>query len=173
MRSAGDEGFSVLLSRWLILATMREMDLHGLTVDEALRVFIEFYNRQFRSGSREPLRIVHGYGSTEKGGKIRVKLRAFLEVGTGSLEWKTGEDLEGNPGVTIVYPRKVLNAREDQLAADVLEFCAIPRTESKIAGEFRKHSPREIKQAIRSLVRQGLVKEILKGSHETYVRKEM
>src|SRR5437016_3458865 len=165
-----DEGFSILLSLWHILATMHELDLHGLTVDEALKVFVEFYNRHVRSSPREPLRIVHGYGSTEKGGKIRVKLRAFLEVGAGSLEWKTGEELEGNPGVTIVYPRKVLHAREDQLAAGVLEFCSIPRTESKIAGEFRKHLPREIKQAIRSLVRQGLLKEVLKGGHETYVR---
>jgi hypothetical protein len=148
---------------------MHELDLHGHTVDEALKIFVEFYNRHVRS-SREPLRIIHGYGSTEKGGKIRKNLRVFLEVGAGSLEWKPGEDVEGNPGVTIVYPRKVLHAREDQLAAGILEFCSIPRTESKIAGEFRKHAPREIKEAIRSLVRRGLMKEILKGGHETYVR---
>jgi hypothetical protein len=149
---------------------MRELDLHDHTVDEALRVFVEFYNRHVRSSSREPLRIIHGYGSTEKGGKIRVKLRSFLEVGAGSLEWKPGEDAEGNPGVTIVYPRKVLHASEDQLAAAILEFCSIPRTESKIAGEFRKHAPREIKEAIRALVRQGQLKVVLKGGHETYVR---
>src|ERR1700733_8517004 len=104
-----------------ILATMRELDLHDHTVDEALRVFVEFYNRHVRSGSREPLRIIHGYGSTEKGGKIRKKLRLFLESGAGSLEWKTGEDVEGNPGVTIVYPKKILQAREAQLAGDILE----------------------------------------------------
>ena len=149
---------------------MRELDLHDHTVDEALRVFVEFYNRHVRSGSREPLRIIHGYGSTEKGGKIRKKLRLFLESGAGSLEWKTGEDVEGNPGVTIVYPKKILQAREAQLAGDILEFCSIPRTESKIAGEFRKHAPREIKEAIRTLVRQGQLKELLKGGHETYVR---
>ena len=39
------------------MSAMTEMDLHGLTVDEALRVFVEFYNRRVRS-SREPLRIV-------------------------------------------------------------------------------------------------------------------
>jgi hypothetical protein len=149
---------------------MRELDLHDHKVDEALRVFAEFYNSRVRGSSREPLRIIHGYGSTEKGGKIRKKLRIFLETGSGSLEWKTGEDVEGNPGVTIVYPRSVLHAREDQLAAGILEFCSTPRTESKIGGEFRKHTPREIKDAIRALVRQGQLKETLKGGRGTYVR---
>jgi hypothetical protein len=168
-RSIG-EAFSILPKSWHILATMRELDLHDHTVDEALRVFVEFYNRHVRSSLPEPLRIIHGYGSTEKGGKIRKKLRAFLEAGSGSLEWKTGEDVEGNPGVTIIYPRRVLHAREDQLVAGILEFCSIPRTESKIAGAFRKHTPQEIKSAIRALVRQGGLKVILKGGHETYVR---
>src|SRR5437016_851488 len=117
---------------------MFELDLHGLTVDEALRVFVDSYNRHVRSGSREPLRIIHGYGSTEKGGKIRPKIRTLLETAAASLDWKSGEDLlEGNPGITIVYPRKILHARENQLSAAILEFCSIPRTESKIAGEFR------------------------------------
>src|SRR5947209_20578164 len=108
---------------------MHELDLHGLTVDEALKVFVEFYNRHVRKSSREPLRIIHGYGSTEKGGKIRQKIRIFLDRGGDSLNWKTGEEVEGNPGVTIVYPRKILHAREDQLAGDILEFCSIPRSE--------------------------------------------
>src|SRR5205085_10572402 len=105
---------------------MHELDLHGLTVDEALKVFVEFYNRRVHSSSREPLRIIHGYGSTEKGGKIRQKIRVFLEVCGDNLEWKPGEDIEGNLGVTIVYPRKILHAREDQLAGDILELCPIP-----------------------------------------------
>src|SRR5436309_2752352 len=134
---------------------MNELDLHGFTVDEALRVFVEFYNRHVHGSSREPLRIVHGYGSSEKGGKIRLRIRALLEVGAASLDWKPGEDVEGNPGVTIVYPRKILATFQNQLAADILAFCSIPRTESKIAGEFRKNSALEIKEAIRTLVRQG------------------
>src|SRR5687768_9713451 len=109
---------------------MHELDLHGLTVDEALRVFAEFYNRHVRSNSRAPLRIIHGYGSSEKGGKIRHRIRLLLESSTGVVTWKPGEDIEGNPGVTIVYPEKVLRALEDQLGAAILEFCSIPRTES-------------------------------------------
>jgi len=149
---------------------MHELDLHGLSVDEALRVFVEFYNRHIRSGSREPLRIVHGYGASGQGGKIRRKIRALLEGSAVSLDWKAGEDLEGNLGVTIVYPRKILHAREDQLATDILAFCSIPRTESKITGEFRNYAAREIKQAIRTLVRQDQMKEVFKDGRETYVR---
>ena len=151
---------------------MAEVDLHGHTVDEALRIFIDVYNRHVRSRSKESLRVIHGYGSTTEGldgGRIRRKIRTFLEGAADSLDWKPGEDLEGNPGVTIVFPRKILATFQNQLAADILAFCSIPRTESKIAGEFRKNSALEIKEAIRTLVRQGQLKIAAKGDRETYV----
>ena len=149
---------------------MLELDVHGLTVNEALKVFVEFYNRHARSSSREPLRVIHGWGSSGEGGKIRTKLRQLLTDAQPNLEWKAGEDLEGNPGVTIVYPRKVIQPRENELEAEILEFCSIPRTESKIAGQFRKYEPREIKQAIRTLLRRGQIKEITRVNHTAYVR---
>ena len=151
---------------------MQELDLHGHTVDEALSLFVDFYNRQVRRRSEESLRIIHGYGSTKEageGGKIRRKIRAILAGAAGSLDWRPGEDVEGNPGITMVFPRKVLQPLQDELSAAILTFCSIPRTESKVAGEFRKHAPREIKQAIRALVRQGQLRTILKGDRETYV----
>jgi len=149
-----------------------EVDLHGHTVDEALRIFIDVYNRHVRSRSKESLRVIHGYGSATEGldgGRIRRKIRTFLEGAADSLDWKPGEDLEGNPGVTIVFPRKILATFQNQLAADILAFCSIPRTESKIAGKFRKNSALEIKEAIRTLVRQGQLKIAAKGDRETYV----
>lgn len=148
---------------------MIDLDVHGLTVDEALKVFIEAY-RHARSSSREPLRIIHGWGSSGQGGKIRLKLRQLLAGAVPSLEWKAGEDVEGNPGITIVYPRKPIHPGGNQLATAVLEFCSTPRTESKIAGQFRKYTAREVKAAIRLLVRQELMKEIPKGDHVVYVR---
>ena len=151
---------------------MHELDLHEHTWDEALRVFVDFYNRHVQTGARAPLRVIHGYGSTGGDGRIRRKIRAFLGEAAASLDWKPGEDLEGNPGVTIVYPRKVLPAPGDQLAREILVFCSIPRTESKIAGKFRKYGPREIKEGIRSLVRQGQLKQIIKASSETYVNSD-
>ena len=148
---------------------MPELDLHGRTSDEALRVFVQVYNQHVRRGSRESLRVIHGYGSTGEGGKIRRKIRAFLETADANLEWKCGEDVEGNPGLTIVYPGQALPSLENELASKMLHFCSIPRTESKIAAEFRKYSPREIKLVIRTLVRQGRIQEVLKGGRQTYV----
>jgi hypothetical protein len=152
------------------ISAMLELDVHGLTVNEALKVFVEFYNRHVRSSSRQPVRVIHGWGSSGEGGKIRPKLRQLLAEAGPNLEWKPGEDLEGNPGVTIVYPRKIIHPRENELEAAMLEFCSIPRTESKIAGQFRKYEPREIKQVIRSLVRRGEMREILKAARSTYIR---
>src|SRR5213080_2399013 len=151
---------------------MAEVDLHGHTVDEALRIFIDVYNRHVRSRSKESLRVIHGYGSATQGldgGKIRRKIRAFLEGAADSLYWKPGEDLEGSPGVTVVFPRKIVPTTQNQLAADIPAFCSIPRPESKIAGEFRKNTALEIKEAIRTLVRQGQLKIAAKGDRETYV----
>jgi hypothetical protein len=148
---------------------MPELDLHGHTVEEALRLFIDFYNRHVRSGSQS-VRVIHGYGSSGEGGKIRRKIRLFLEGEAGSLDWRPGEDVAGNPGVTIVFPRRLLPEPGNQLASDILEYCSIARTESKIAGQFRKHPARDIKLAIRALVRQGRLKTILKGGPETFVR---
>ena len=148
---------------------MCELDLHGYTTDEALRIFVDVYNRRMQSGSCTALRLIHGYGSSGEGGKIRRSIRAFLQGAAESLGWVSGEELEGNPGITVVHPKKLLPSIGNQLAAAILVFCSIPRTESKIAGEFRKYGQREIKQAIRSLVRQAQMKEILKGGRETYV----
>ena len=149
---------------------MVELDVHGLTVEEALKMFVEFYNRHVRSSSQEPLRVIHGWGASGEGGKIRLKLRQFLAQAVPDLDWKAGEDVEGNQGVTVVYPRKAIRVREEQLASAILEFCSTPRTESKIAGQFRRYTPREVKKTIRLLVQQGRMKEIHKRDHPAYVR---
>jgi hypothetical protein len=149
---------------------MRELDLHGLTVDEALKTFVHFYNHRIKSGPQEPIRVVHGYGSSGEGGRIRLRLREFLTGAESSLDWKPGEDAEGNLGVTIVYPRKILLERDEQLAAGILEFCSTARTESKIAGEFRNYDAKEIKQAIRALLRRARLKEIVKSGRSLYIR---
>src|SRR5205807_2549016 len=88
--------------------TMIELDVHGLTVREAVDAFVDFYNHHLRNASREPIRIIHGWGSSGDGGKIRLKLRQFLAEASGELDWKSGEDVEGYMGVTIIYPRKAI-----------------------------------------------------------------
>jgi hypothetical protein len=149
---------------------MRELDLHGLSIDDALTTFEDFYNGRIKDDSKEAIRVIHGYGASGEGGRIRTKLRELLKSAPKSLDWEAGEDAEGNIGVTIVYPRKTLAAREEQLTAAILAFCSIPRSESKIAGEFRKHDAREIKQTIRALLRQLRLEEIIKNGRTAYVR---
>jgi len=151
---------------------MHELDLHGYTVDEALRLFVDYYNRHLQRGATGPIRVIHGYGSTGQGGKIRPKFREYLNEVLGKLDWIPGERVEANDGITIVYPRQTLPTREKRLEQDILVFCSAPRTESKITGQFRKDSPAEIKRAIRNLVRSGRLREVFKGNHQTYVRIE-
>lgn len=146
---------------------MVELDLHGHTVDEALKVFRVFYNKHAGAGAR--LRIIHGYGAVSESAKILKKLREFLATASSSLDWKRGEDVEGNPGVTIVYPRKKLPSAENDLQKEILRLCSVPRTESKIAGQLRKYPPREIKAALRALVRRGDLRSKVKGSETLFV----
>jgi hypothetical protein len=145
---------------------VHELDLHGYTVDEALKAFLVFYNKNAGSGAR--LRIIHGYGAVSESARILRKLREFLAAAGSSLEWKRGEDVEGNPGVTIVFARKKLPSAENLLEKEILEFCRVPRTESKIAGQLRQHPPREVKALLRALVRRGELTAVVKGSETTF-----
>lgn len=83
----------------------RSIDLHSFTVAEALREFVRFYNQCVRSGYRGRIEVIHGYGSSGSGGRIRAALRDFL-AGHGEIfgEFLAGESLR-NPGVTIVYAK--------------------------------------------------------------------
>lgn len=145
---------------------MRELDLHGYTVDEALKAFLVFYNRHAGNGAR--LRIIHGYGAVSESSRILRKLREFLATAGPSLDWKRGEDVEGNPGVTIVLAHKKLPSAELHLEQEILEFCSVPRTESKIAGQLRNHAPRDIKAALRALVRRGELGSATKNSETLF-----
>lgn len=86
----------------------RSIDLHNLTVAEALREFVRFYNGCVRSGYRGRVEVIHGYGSNGVGGTIRQELRAFLKVHSEIFgEFLAGESLR-NPGVTVVYVKETL-----------------------------------------------------------------
>ena len=85
-----------------------EIDLHGLTVADALARFTDHYNGRLRAGDTGPLRVIHGYGSSGRGGDLRTALRAFLFRHASRLEFVPGETYFNNPGVTIVYPKHPL-----------------------------------------------------------------
>ena len=87
-----------------------EIDLHGLTVAEALSRLADHCNARILAGDSGPVSVVHGYGSSGRGGDLRAAVREFLSRHSGRLEFVPGERYFNNPGVTIVYPGKPLPA---------------------------------------------------------------
>jgi len=74
-----------------------EINLIGLTKDEAIRRLDEFLDKAVLEGYNH-LRIIHGYGS----GVLRKAVREYLETSPYNLEFKDAEYNEGGMGVTIV-----------------------------------------------------------------------
>lgn len=84
------------------------LDLHGMRVAEAMRVFVQAYNQRVARGDASPLRVIHGYGSSGGEGAIGRELRRFLARHADAATFMAGEDFSINPGFTIVFPRKPL-----------------------------------------------------------------
>lgn len=148
---------------------MATIDLHGRTWSESLTELIATYNRVLASGSpAELLDIVHGYGSTGTGGSLRRRVRSFLAAQSQRLEFKLGEETDGNPGHTLVLPIQPLPEVSDLLAEQVLEYCETVRTQSKITGKFRRHGDPSVIQAIRSLEKQGRLRAVSRGRNKAY-----
>lgn len=148
---------------------MVTIDLHGRTWSESLPELIATYNRVLATNpSTEVLEVVHGYGSTGTGGSLRRRVRSFLTAHSDRLEFKPGEDADGNPGHTMVLPIRPLPEIGDLLAEQVLDYCETARTQSKITGKFRRHGDPSVIQAIRSLERQGRLRTVSKGRNKGY-----
>ena len=64
-----------------------EIDLHGLTVAEALSRLTAHYNARLRAGDAGPIRVIHGYGSSGRGGDLRTAIRELLSRHAGRLEF--------------------------------------------------------------------------------------
>ena len=149
---------------------LRILDLHGLTWAEAETSFIELYNQTLRQGGKDPVRlnVGHGYGSTGSGGVLRTRLRGLLSRYESRLNFQTGEQVDGNPGHTIVTPLKFLPSLQDQLYQDIWGFCDRPRSQSKIIGKFRKHGEMTVLSAIKTLERQKRLRPSNQGAHKLY-----
>jgi dsDNA-specific endonuclease/ATPase MutS2 len=92
------------------LNASRSIDLHNLTVTEAIKEFVRFYNSCVKSGYRGRIEVIHGYGSSGVGGSIRQELRKYLKAHDETFgEFLAGESLR-NPGVTILYAKETLAA---------------------------------------------------------------
>ncbi len=149
----------------------RSIDLHGLTVDESIRHFVTSYNALFESGYRGRIEVIHGYGSSGEGGAIRRKLRSFLAANRDRFKRVTDGDSVGNPGVTYVEGKGRLPAEEASTALEraILEFCATPKSESKILVKLiGRYGDPAIRAAIRDIVRRGSLERIRSGAEVKY-----
>ncbi len=148
---------------------MSSIDLHGKTWADALPEFIELYNYTLRahSGGVE-LDVIHGYGSTGQGGVLRKRIRGYLQRQGERLQFKPGEEVDGNQGHTVVMPVQPLPETADLLAEQILEYCESARTASKITGRFRRYGDPLVLPAIRALERQGRLRADNRGKVKVY-----
>lgn len=151
----------------------RTLDLHGQTWREALPDFIAFYNEAIEQAAGGPvsaLDIIHGYGSTGNGGALRTRLRHFLvaHAAQGRLEFTPGENIDANPGHTVVTPMQPLPAAHEMLVEEIWAYCARPRALSKISGKFRRHGEPAVRAAIDTLVRQRRLRPVAKGNRKAF-----
>ncbi|MGB8647656.1 MAG: Smr/MutS family protein [Anaerolineae bacterium] len=141
-----------------------ELDLHALTVEEAIEGFVRFYNGRVTLGHKGPIDVIHG---STHGDRIKRRLQAFLAEHPDRLAFDRGEELSGNPGLTRVYPERALPTMPDVLGRQIVEFCAAPKTKDKITGKLRRYPYTQVAQAIENLVKGGQLKE-LKGAVTRY-----
>ena len=77
-------------------APKEEIDLHGMTVDEAIPRVDNFLYETFRSGYYR-VWIIHGKGT----GKLRQSVREMLSHHPHVKSYESGGEKEGGEGVTV------------------------------------------------------------------------
>lgn len=142
-----------------------EIDLHGYQVVEAIDIFVKHYNGMVKEGDHSPISVIHGYGSSGSGGRIKRALLKLLETSVGTLSFQQDA---WNPGKTVIYPMKVLPEGAGIISSEILEYCLLQRSESKILGKFRQFGDLKVKNTLRRLVKQGVLAKSRKGRHTVY-----
>lgn len=145
-----------------------EIDLHGYTITEALSTFIAFYNARVVRGNTSHFTVIHGYGSSGGGGQIRERLRKYLDRFPECVEFVPGGQFSGNPGITLVAPKKALPSEEEGLAGEIISFCTAGKSEGKILGKFRRYGEVEVKSQLLALERKGSLRTYVKGQYKYY-----
>ena len=143
-----------------------ELDLHGMSVDEALSAFRTAYSRSLAWGCRS-LRVIHGYGASGEGGAIKKRIRGLLERHPDLVRYTPGESY-GNPGESVVYPLRALPDAERDLRGDILRYCLSPKSREKIVGRFRRFKDPEIRRLLQELQGEGLLKIVFKSGIRHY-----
>jgi len=147
---------------------MQTLDLHELKADDAIKYFLNEYESYQKT--REAFRLVHGYGSSGEGGKIMRRIRKILQDNSDKLKYTFGEDIDGNPGYTIVYPNKMIAQFTDLLTQEILDFCEVSKVQGKILSKFRKHGDSNIIRTLKNLEKRKMIKAGSKGIHKTWTK---
>lgn len=143
-----------------------EIDLHDKTTTEAINFFIEKYNEAIKNNYKHSIYVIHGYGSSGKGGKIKRVFHNYIKENTQYLKY----EFDSNPGAVIIYPKQPLPTKLSVLEEHILEFCSnSPKSLSKIESNFFKQaSVKEIKKLTNSLVKRNLLKKNIKKNIDVY-----
>lgn len=144
------------------------IDLHHLTVNEALDTLIQKYNEIYKSGYRGKIEVIHGYGSSGKGGKIKKEVKKLVESNKNSF----GIEYNSNPGITILLPQKPIPPRIDILSKEILDFCKDNgKSLSKIEAKFfRKYKVEDIKKSVKYLLKVDLLREDTSKKERIYIK---
>lgn len=148
----------------------REVDLHGMKTSQALEAFALAYDNALRDSAGGALRVIHGYGSGGAGGDTRNAIRSWLKASSHSLKWIAGEEIDGNPGYTMVYPEKRLPQGAARIHDSIVEYCSKERTQSDVIGRFvRRNSQGDIATALRELEARGRLRTFVRNGKKYYI----
>lgn len=143
-----------------------EIDLHGMNVAMAAEYFIKSYNSALKRG--ENLRVIHGYGRDGHSSKIKKYITKLAMYEFGICDIVTGEKIDGNPGYTIIRPKKQMPETNIILEGEIFEFCEAPKTVEKIIGNFRKYGEPMVLEALKKMEKTGVLKSGYKGRYKVY-----
>ena len=150
---------------------VREVDLHGMKTAQALEAFALAYDNTLRESPRGgALKVIHGHGSGGAGGDTRNAIRSWLKASSHSLKWIAGEEIDGNPGYTVVYPERRLSQGAARIHDSIVEFCSRERTQSDVIGRFvRRNSESDIANALRELETRGRLRTFVRNGRKYFI----
>ena len=97
-------------------------------------------------------------------------MRSLLHANPVCADYTPGEDIDGNPGYTIVYPRRRLPSGAERLYPGIVEYCAAPKTKLDVVRRFvRRSSEGDIERALRELESGGRLRSFIKNGRRHYV----
>lgn len=141
------------------------IDLHGYSVPEAIALFTERYNSFVHSGQQGFVEVIHGYGSSGRGGAIAAALQQLLRSSSAYVEYWIPGDTIGNPGITKVYPKKLLPTShadaDSPVRQAVLRYCDTPKPRAKVIAKLcGRFGGRALQNELDRMMREGLLRDI-------------